>query len=56
MLLATKLMLDWIDEAELAVALENAIAGVIAEGTIRTYDMSGENTTLEMASAVAERL
>jgi isocitrate/isopropylmalate dehydrogenase len=54
--LAAKLMLDWLDETEKAQALEAAIAGVITEGRVRTYDMGGSNTTLEMAKAVAERL
>ncbi len=56
MLLAVKLMLDWLGEREKAQALESAIAGVIAEGKVRTYDMGGSNTTLEVAQAVAERL
>ncbi len=56
MLLAVKLMLDWLRETEHAQALEGAIADVIAEGRVRTYDMGGSNTTLEMAQAVAERL
>ena len=33
-----------------------AIAAVIAEGKVRTYDMGGSNSTLEMAEAVAGRL
>jgi isocitrate/isopropylmalate dehydrogenase len=56
MLLAVKLMLDWLGEAETAQALERAIADVIAEGKVRTYDVGGDNTTLEVAQAVAERL
>ncbi|NIM92619.1 MAG: isocitrate/isopropylmalate dehydrogenase family protein [Anaerolineales bacterium] len=56
MLLATKLMLDWLGESEMAERLEKAIAGVIADGKISTYDMGGSNTTLEMAEAVKERL
>jgi 3-isopropylmalate dehydrogenase len=56
MFLATKLMLDWLGEREKAQVLEQAIAGVIAEGNVRTYDMRGGNTTLEMAQAVADRL
>ena len=56
MLLAVKLMLDWLGETETAQALEQAIAGVIAEGKVRTYDLGGSNTTLEVAQAVAERL
>jgi isocitrate/isopropylmalate dehydrogenase len=56
MLLAVKLMLDWLGEGEAAKALQQAIADVIAEGEVRTYDLGGSNTTLEVAQAVAERL
>jgi isocitrate/isopropylmalate dehydrogenase len=56
MLLASKMMLDWLGEDEKAQGLEAAISAVIAEGKIRTYDMGGGNSTLEMAKAVAERL
>jgi isocitrate/isopropylmalate dehydrogenase len=55
-LLAVKLMLDWLGEAQKAEALERAVAGVIAEGAVRTYDMGGTSGTLDMAKAVAERL
>ncbi|MBL7063427.1 MAG: isocitrate/isopropylmalate dehydrogenase family protein [Anaerolineae bacterium] len=56
MLLAVKLMLDWLDEGETAQALEQAIADTIAEGKVCTYDLGGSNTTLEVAQSVAERL
>ncbi len=56
MLLSTKLMLSWLGEGAKAVSLENAIAEVIREGNIRTYDMGGNNTTLEVAEAVAGKL
>ncbi len=56
MLLATKMMLDWLGEKEHAQALEGAIAEVIAEGKVRTYDMGGSSTTLEVAEAVAAKL
>jgi isocitrate/isopropylmalate dehydrogenase len=49
-------MLDWLGETETAVALEKAIADVIAEGKVRTYDMDGESGTLDVARAVADRL
>lgn len=55
-LLAAKLMLGWLGENEKATRLENAIAAVIAEGRVRTYDMGGQGTTMEMAEAVAEKL
>jgi 3-isopropylmalate dehydrogenase len=54
--LAVKLMLDWLGETEKATRLENAIAAVIAEGRVRTYDMGGKNSTMEMAEAVAGKL
>jgi len=56
MLLAARLMLDWLGETGKARTLEGAIAEVVREGKIRTYDMGGSNTTLEVAKAVAERL
>jgi isocitrate/isopropylmalate dehydrogenase len=54
--LAAKLMLEWLGEAEKAAALEKAVAGVIAAGDVRTYDMGGGSGTLDVARAVAERL
>jgi isocitrate/isopropylmalate dehydrogenase len=54
--LAAKLMLDWLGETEKAARLENAVAAVVAEGRVRTYDMGGKSTTMEMASAVAGKL
>jgi isocitrate/isopropylmalate dehydrogenase len=56
MLLTVKLMLDWLGEVDLGKRLEKAIAGVIAEGEVRTYDMGGSSSTLEVAEAVASRL
>jgi 3-isopropylmalate dehydrogenase len=56
MLLATRLMLDWLGETEVAQALEKAIADVIAGGEVRTYDLGGDSGTLDVARAVADRL
>jgi 3-isopropylmalate dehydrogenase len=55
-ILATKMMLDWLGEGSKAAALENAVAQVIKEGKVRTYDMRGTSTTLQMAEAIAEEL
>jgi hypothetical protein len=54
MLLTAKLMFDWLKEAEMATRLENAIARVIKEGKVRTYDMGGSASTLDVAKAVAD--
>ncbi|HHS12963.1 MAG TPA: isocitrate/isopropylmalate dehydrogenase family protein [bacterium] len=56
MLLSVKLMLDWLEEAESAERLEKAIAAVIGAGRVRTYDMGGAHTTLQMAGAVGDLL
>jgi isocitrate/isopropylmalate dehydrogenase len=56
MLLATKMMMEWLGEAEDAERLENAIAEVIREGKVRTYDLGGSSSTLDMAHAVASKL
>jgi 3-isopropylmalate dehydrogenase len=55
-ILAGKMMLEWLGETARAGALESAVAQVIREGRVRTYDMGGTNTTLEMAQAIAEKL
>ena len=53
MILSVKLMLDWLGEGEMADHLEKAVARVIKEGKVRTYDMGGSNSTKEVAEAVA---
>jgi 3-isopropylmalate dehydrogenase len=55
-ILAAKMMLDWLGEKAMAVKLENAVAGVIKEGKVKTYDMGGRHTTIEMAKAIAEKI
>jgi 3-isopropylmalate dehydrogenase len=50
------MMLDWLGETEKARRLEEAVAAVIGEGRVRTYDMGGGRTTLDMAQAVAAHL
>ncbi|HNW06387.1 MAG: isocitrate/isopropylmalate dehydrogenase family protein [Verrucomicrobia bacterium] len=55
-ILAVKMMLDWLGEAAKAQALEQAVARVIQDGRVRTYDLGGTSTTLQMAQAIAEQL
>jgi isocitrate/isopropylmalate dehydrogenase len=59
MLLTVKLMFDWLKEDEMAARLEAAIARVIKEGKVGTYDVKNApsetpNTTLEVAEEVAK--
>jgi 3-isopropylmalate dehydrogenase len=55
-ILAAKMMLDWLGENSKGTSLEQAVAAVIKEGKVRTYDMNGSNTTTEMAKAVAAHI
>jgi len=55
-ILAAKMMLEWLGERAMAEKVERAVAAVINEGKVRTYDMGGSSTTLEMGEAVASRL
>ncbi len=52
-ILASKMMLDWLGENERASAIEAAVARVIKDGKVRTYDMGGGSSTIEMARAIA---
>ena len=65
MLLTAKMMLDWLGdghggggqrEKDMAKRLESAVARVIKEGKVRTYDMGGKDSTLDMAKAIAGKL
>jgi len=55
-LLASKMMLDWLGEKSRGEALEQAVGTVILEGQVRTYDMGGSDSTLDMARAIANKL
>ena len=56
MILSVKLMLDWLGEKEKASALEKAVAKVIKDGKVRTYDMGGKSTSIEVAEAISAQL
>ncbi len=56
MLLTVKLMLEWLGEQSLADRLEAAIATVIREHKVGTYDIGLKNTTLDVADEVARKL
>lgn len=55
-ILAAKMMLDWLGESQKAAAVEAAVAAVIKEGEVLTYDMGGKSSTLDMARAIAAKL
>ncbi|MDO8835939.1 MAG: isocitrate/isopropylmalate dehydrogenase family protein [Vicinamibacterales bacterium] len=55
-ILTAKMMLDWLGEIELGRRVEQATAAVIKQGQVRTYDMGGTATSMEMAEAIAREL
>lgn len=61
MFLSVAMMFDWLGDKhndavclEAAVRLEDAVAQVILDGSVRTPDLGGNASTTEVASAVAE--
>jgi 3-isopropylmalate dehydrogenase len=55
-ILTAKMMLDWLGEKALGDRVERATAAVIKQGKVRTYDMGGADSTLQMAEAIAREL
>lgn len=53
-ILAAKMMLEWLGEEDKAARVEASVAGVIEAGRVKTYDMGGTSTTLEMGEAIAK--
>ncbi|MGI9013395.1 MAG: isocitrate/isopropylmalate dehydrogenase family protein [Phycisphaerales bacterium] len=60
MILTAKMMLDWLGEKDDAARLESAVAEVIKEGKVGTYDVRGRNnnpnSTTEVAQEVARKV
>ena len=59
MIISSCMMLDFIGENDLAWKIRNAVAGVIAEGKARTYDMmklSGSPDVLDKGAASTSRM
>ncbi len=55
-ILAARLMLEWLGEEEKAAKVEKAVAEVLVEGKVRTYDLGGNSTTLDVAKAIADTI
>ncbi len=56
MILTAKMMLDWLGETKKADSLEKAVAKVIREGKVGTYDVGLSNTNIEVAEEIARKL
>ena len=55
-IMAGKMMLEYLEEAETAARLEQAIIDVLTEGRVRTYDLGGHSSTTDVGEAIAEKL
>jgi 3-isopropylmalate dehydrogenase len=55
-ILSVKMMFDFLGEKAMGERLEAAVAAVLKEGRVRTYDMGGTAGTMDMAKAVADKL
>ncbi|MFW9923011.1 MAG: isocitrate/isopropylmalate dehydrogenase family protein, partial [Candidatus Thorarchaeota archaeon] len=51
-ILSAKLMFEWLGEKEIATKVEDAVKINIKEGKVRTYDMGGTSSTLEVAKDI----
>ena len=67
MVLSAVMMLDWLGETEIAGRIRGAVAEVVADGSVRCYDMlklrggpqaiaDGAATTVQMADAIIAKL
>jgi 3-isopropylmalate dehydrogenase len=55
MILTVKLMLDWLGDKKTGSKIEKAVATVVKEGKVKTYDMGGKNTTLDVAKEIVKK-
>ena len=55
-ILAAKMMVEWLGEREIARNIEKAVADVVERGAVRTYDLGGSASTMDVAQSVAESL
>ncbi len=56
MLFSLQMMLSWLGEKKLAEKLEKSIAKTIKEERVRTYDMGGNASTLEMTDEIIKNM
>lgn len=55
-ILAGSLLLDHLGLRSSAAKVENAVAAILKEGRVRTYDLGGRSTTSEVGDAVAAKV
>lgn len=56
MILAAKMMLDWLGEADAANRIEKAVMSTLKEKKVLTHDIGGSSGTKEMAAEIAKKI
>ena len=55
-ILAGAMMLDCLGEAKVAQAIEDAVEEVLSEGKVRSHDLGGDSSTIEVGDEVVRKL
>ncbi|MBD3172076.1 NAD-dependent isocitrate dehydrogenase [Candidatus Bathyarchaeota archaeon] len=55
-ILSASMMLEWLKELDAAKMIEDAVLRVLENGKVKTPDLGGENTTIDFAKAIAEKI
>lgn len=55
-ILSAKLMLEWLGEVDEATRIENAVCKVLEEGKVRTPDIGGCSSTVEVGDTIASHV
>lgn len=56
LILAAKMMFEWLDEGNAAMLIERAVSSTLAEGKTLTPDLGGSSKTMELARAIARKI
>ncbi|MGC9778766.1 MAG: isocitrate/isopropylmalate dehydrogenase family protein [Candidatus Heimdallarchaeota archaeon] len=55
-ILSVKLMFEWLGETEMANKLEGVIEANLKEGKVKTYDLGGSSSTIDVAKDIVKKL
>ncbi|MFH1489384.1 MAG: isocitrate/isopropylmalate dehydrogenase family protein [Pseudomonadota bacterium] len=55
-ILAAGMMLDWLGERTAGALIRSAVARVLKEGRVRTFDLGGDASTEDMAKEIAKKV
>ncbi len=56
MIMASKMMMEYLGEEEAAELIEKAVIAVLREGKVRTYDLGGSSKTSEVGEAISKKI